>query len=67
MCILQHYNVHDTQNLHSTLVVLQQSQEGCVCHGPSAIQDHHVVKHVRAVCHNVSGRGEEVCATVRRL
>lgn len=38
-------------------ILLQQSQEGCVCYGPSAIQDHHGVKHVRVVCHNVSGRG----------
>lgn len=48
------------QNLHRTLVLirpLQQSQEGCVCYGPSAIQDHQGVKHVRVVCHNVSGRG----------
>lgn len=38
-------------------ILLQQSQEGCVCYGPSAIQDYYGVKHVRVVCHNVSGRG----------
>lgn len=69
------------QDLHGSRVALQQSQEVlCMFMVPVPFKTTMGVgwgvKHVRVVCHNVSGRGgrveggvgglEEVCATVRR-